>query len=329
MRWLHPEFLILLPVLLAIAFFVFRRADLRAAIRLPGVGALRAVPRSLGERLIRLPLILRVLAMGLMIVAMARPQKGEVERKVTSKGIDMVLVVDVSGSMRARDLAPDRLAAAKKVLGEFADRRRGDGIALVAFATSAYTLCPTTLDYATVQQFIARLSHGFVANDRTAIGTGLATALRSLRASEAKSRVVVLLTDGLNNSGTIQPMQAAEAAKAMGVRVYTIGVGTRGEAMMPVQDPWSGQEVLRPVTVDVDEPTLEKMAALTGGKYFRATDENVLRSIYDQIDKLEKSDREYAEYDNFDEKGPWLLLAAIGCIVTELLLGVTRLRGLP
>jgi len=327
MRWLTPFYLIGLVVVLWIGWRMFRTRKLRATVRISSSASLDAVPRTWTERLARLPSVLRLLALALVILAMGRPQVGEIQRKVTSHGVDIVLAVDVSGSMQARDFKPDRLGAAKEVVKQFIDQRKGDRIGLVVFATTAVTLCPATLDYEVAKEFVDRVHSGMVDDNQTAIGSGLATALKILESSNSKSKIVILLTDGQNNAGTILPLQAAEAAKALGVRVYTIGVGTRGIAMMPAI--FNGRRVLQPMRVDIDEKTLEEIADLTGGKYYRATDEKALKTIYDEIDQLEKSKIEFVDHDNFNEKAEWLILPALALLLLDLLLGATRFGGLP
>jgi len=190
-------------------------------------------------------------------------------------------------------------------------------------------VCPATVDTHALRDFTSRLRPGVVQQDGTAIGSGLATALQSLKDSDAEGRVIVLLTDGQNNAGLIQPLQAAAAARALGVRVYTIGVGTRGVAMVPVMDRFSGREVLRQAQVDIDEETLTRIAELTGGRYFRATDNEALAQIYGEIDRLEKREKEYVEYDNYDELAFWLILPALGLLLLDLLIAPSRLGAIP
>ena len=329
MRWVNPFFLALLPLVVGIAWWIFRSRRIKATLRFSDAMMLRRLPRSWSERFARLPSVLLLLAAGLLVVAMARPQFGEVERRVTSRGIDIVLAMDVSGSMRAQDFQPDRLGAAREVVKTFVSERKGDQLALVTFATSAFTLCPATLDYGVVEEFVDRVEHGMIDGQSTAIGTGLATALKSLEESKAKSKIVILLTDGVNNAGTVSPLQAAEAAKALTVRVYTIGVGSHGTAQIPVRDPWTGRQVLRLMEVDLDEESLTKVAEMTGGKYYRATDNEALEKIYNEINQLEKSEREYIEHDNFDDWAEWLILPALGFLLVEMALGSTRFGGLP
>ncbi len=329
MRWLNPEYLLLLLVAGWLAWRIFARPQTRPAIRFSATAALRAIPRTFTERMRHLPGAVRIGALALMIVAMARPQAGQVERHVTSRGIDIVLILDVSGSMRARDFEPDRLGAAKEVIKSFVQDRKGDRISVVAFAGSAFTLCPATLDVNVINEFVDRIQAGVIEQDGTALGMGLATALKSLKGSDAPGRIAILLTDGVNNTGTIQPLQAAEAAKALGVRTYTIGVGSEGVALYPFVDRRTGREVLQPVQVDIDEKSLQEIAKMTGAKYYRATDKHALREIYEDIDKIEKTKHEYIEYDMFDELAPWLLWPALALLLLDLLIAPTRLGGLP
>ena len=264
----------------------------------------------------------------LAVVAMARPQTGAARIEVKSEGIDIVLVLDISGSMRAEDFKPhNRLTVAKRVAREFVDGRKGDRIGLVVFSGGAYTQCPLTLDHGIVQQLMGDVDFGQVP-DGTAIGMALATATNRLREAKGKSRVVILLTDGQNNAGEIDPITAAEAAHALGVRVYTIGAGTDGPARIPVDDPVFGR---RYVTVDasVDEKTLKEIARLTGGRYFRATSAQALEEIYKEIDGLEKSEAETVEYVQYDEKGPLLALAAALMLAAALLLAETAGSRIP
>jgi Ca-activated chloride channel family protein len=246
-----------------------------------------------------------------IVTALARPQTGSARIDVKSEGIDIMLALDISGSMRAEDFKPyNRLYVAKDVAREFLRGRSGDRIGLVVFAGGAYTQCPLTLDYGILEELIAAVDFGQVP-DGTAVGMGLATALNRLRERQAKSRVVILLTDGQNNAGDVDPITAAEAARALGVRVYTIGAGTDGPARVPVDDPVFGR---RYVTIDasLDEPTLRRIAEITGGRYYRATSAEGLLEIYKEIDRMERTEAETVETVRYEEKGPWVaLLAAI------------------
>ncbi len=264
--------------------------------------------------------VMRIVALALFIIAMARPQYGRIERETFSEGIDIALVLDVSLSMRAGDFQPNRLEAAKDVIKQFVLERRGDRLSLVIFGGEAATLVPLTLDSDVVYSFVERVRFNLVSGDTTAIGMGLATALDRLRESKAKSKVVILLTDGENNAGKIDPQKAAEAARALGAKVYTIGVGSNSPQIGPF-----GMRV----DAGLDEASLTKMAEVTGGKYFRAGDEEKLRDIYQQIDKLEKSKIESTQFDNFNELLHWFVLPALCLLLIELALRSTRFILLP
>jgi len=258
--------------------------------------------------------------LALLIFALARPQHGKVERETFSEGIDIALVLDVSLSMRAGDFHPNRLEAAKDVLKQFVLDRRGDRQTLVIFGSEAATLVPLTLDSGVVYSFVDRIRFNLVNGETTAIGMGLATALDRLRESKAKSRIAILLTDGENNAGKIDPLKAAEAARALGVKVYTIGVGSNSSQIGPF-----GMRL----DAGLDETTLKQIAELTGGVYFRATDEEKLSEIYEQIDKLEKSKIEATQFDNFNDLVHWFAVPALLLLLLEAALRSTRFVLVP
>ncbi len=273
-------------------------------------------------------LVLRVLLLGLVIGALARPQTGRSRHTTYSEGIDIMLVLDTSGSMQAQDFEPkNRLHVAKEVIKDFISKRPQDRIGLVVFAADALTQCPLTLDHALLAKLVDGVDFGLL-DDGTAIGVGLATACNRLRASQAKSKVVVLLTDGQNNAGMVDPMTAARVAASLGLRVYTIGVGTHGRAPIPVDDPVFGRRLIS-VEVDIDEVTMRKIAELTNGKYFRATDAEELVAIYNQIDQLEKSKVESETYVEYTDRFLWLVVPALGLFLLELGLSETILRETP
>ena len=262
-------------------------------------------------------------------MALARPQDVERLSRTNTEGIDIMLAIDVSGSMLARDFRPDRITAAKEVAGSFIADRYGDRIGLVAFAGEAFTQSPLTTDQGTLQTLLARIRSGLI-EDGTAIGNGLATAINRLRESEAKSKVIILLTDGVNNRGEIAPQTAAEIAKAQGIRVYTIGVGTEGMA------PYSAVNIYGTPTggtvmakVEIDEKTLRSIAEQTGGQYFRATDKAKLKAIYDQINQLEKSKVEVTEHVTYHEQFLLWALAGLGLLVLEFLFSNLVLKRIP
>ncbi len=320
-------FWLLLLLVPMVGWYVWRTLKGGAAIRLSSVAAVVRAPRTWRYYVRHLPFVLRVAAVVFMIVALARPRSAERTSTANTEGIDIVLAVDVSGSMLARDFQPDRIGAAKEMAGEFISHRVGDRIGIVAFAGEAYTQSPLTTDQGTLQTLLARLRSGII-DDGTAIGNGLATAINRLRESDAKSKVIILMTDGENNAGQIAPATAAEIAAEQSIRVYTIGVGSRGTAPYPAQDIF-GNITFVPMKVEFNEDILRQIASTTGGRYFRATDNQTLRAIYDEINTLEKSKVEISEYTTYTEEYlPWVL-AAIGLIVAEFLLTTLLLKRLP
>jgi Ca-activated chloride channel family protein len=291
------------------------------------VAGARNAPRTLRYWLRHVPFILRGMAVALIIVALARPQDIEEQSRTNAEGIDIMLAIDISSSMLARDFEPDRLTSAKAVAAEFVADRYGDRIGLALFAGESFTQSPLTTDKGTLQTLLMRLRSGII-EDGTAIGNGLATAINRLRESEAKSKVIILLTDGVNNRGEIAPLMAANIAADMGIKVYTIGVGTRGKAPYPAVDMF-GNMVFQMMDVEIDEQTLEQIAKTTGGRYFRATDRDKLKSIYDEINSLEKSKVEITDLTIYHERFLPLLLLAIGLLVAEFLLEKVVLKRIP
>ncbi|MDE5731105.1 MAG: VWA domain-containing protein [Alistipes sp.] len=328
MHFASPHLLWLLGIApLAVLYALWRARQGRASIRISTVDGALGTPRTWRYWLRPLPVALRTAAVALLVVALARPQSVEQGATRTSEGIDIVLALDISTSMLARDLEPDRLRAAKQVAGTFVADRPGDRIGLVAFAGEAFTQSPLTTDQGTLQTLLGRLRSGVV-EDGTAIGNGLATALNRLRESQAKSKVVILLTDGENNRGEIAPLTAAEIARDQGVRVYTIGVGTHGTAPYPTVDYFGNPTVVQ-AQVRIDEQTLSRIAELTGGRYFRATDNEKLRAIYDEINRLEKSRVEISEYTIYSEEYLSWAIAALLLLLLEILLRTFVLKTLP
>jgi Ca-activated chloride channel family protein len=333
----HAIWILPLCVLWVYAWFKLRPHQKSArvpAVRLSSIQSLRALKPSKKIFLRRATEMLRVLAWMLLCVAMLRPQTGNHQKKVRSEGIDLMLAVDVSGSMRALDLDADtaleqrqnRLGVVKHVVDTFVQARPNDQIGLVVFGQEAYTQCPLTLDHGIVSTFLTSLTVG-MAGDGTAIGMGLATAVKRLEASKAKSKVVVLLTDGVNNSGEIGPEQAAELAEALGIKVYTIGAGTQGKAPVVV-DTLFGKQVAYE-EVHIDEDVLKKVAEKTGGAYFRAEDEKALQAIYKRIDALEKTEASMHRYLDYNDEYPLFIALALGLLLLETVLLSTRLRTLP
>lgn len=272
--------------------------------------------------------ILRWLALGTFIIALARPQKALQEENIDAEGIDIMLVIDLSSSMLSRDFKPDRLEASKQVAADFIDRRPFDRIGLVAFAGEAFTQCPLTTDHQVLKEFLGNIKCGFL-EDGTAIGMGLATAVSRIKETTSKSKVIILLTDGENNTGYVQPLQAGEIAKEFNVKVYTIGVGSRGEAMTPIGKRSDGEYVFKMSRVQINEPLLREIAQMTGGEYNRANNNQALINIYDRIDKLEKSAYEATvikrKADTFHN---WVYLGLL-LLGFELLLRNTLLKNLP
>ena len=288
MHFASPYLLWLLLLLVPIVgYYIWRTIKGGASIQISSVDGVLRAPRTVRYYLRHAPFTLRTAAFAMLIVALARPQDVERLSHTSTEGIDIMLSIDVSGSMLARDFKPDRITAAKEVAGSFVADRYGDRIGLVAFAGEAYTQSPLTTDQGTLQTLLSRIRSGLI-EDGTAIGNGLATAINRLRESEAKSKVIILLTDGVNNRGEIAPLTAAEIAKAQGIRVYTIGVGTEGMAPYPAVDMF-GQMTFVQQKVEIDEKTLTSIAEMTGGRYFRATDKEKLKAIYDEINQMERS----------------------------------------
>ena len=326
MTFLYPNILwlaVLIPLLAAYYIFVARR---KASLTVSTIGGKRA-PRTLRYWLRPLPIVLRLTAMALFIVALARPVNITQEHEATTDGIDIVLSMDISGSMLARDFTPNRLTSAKHLAAEFVANRRGDRIAIVAFAGEAFTQAPLTSDQATIETMLSRLRSGIV-EDGTAIGNGLATAINRLRESSAKSKVIILLTDGVNNRGQISPLMAAEIARDMGIKVYTIGVGTRGRAPYPAVDMFGNQTTVM-ADVEIDEDLLREIASMTGGKYYRAVNDEALREIYAEINELETSKVQVTNYQTYEELFLMWALVGLLLLVAEFIFDKVVLNRLP
>ena len=329
MHFASPHYLWLLTLLAPmIAYYVWRTMQGGAAIQISTVEGVARAPKSVRYYLRHLPFALRAAAFALLVVALARPQDVEQNVRTNTEGIDIMLAIDVSGSMLARDFKPDRITAAKEVAGSFISDRYGDRIGLVAFAAEAFTQSPLTTDQSTLQTLLAQIRSGLIDDSGTAIGNGLATAINRLRESDAKSKVVILLTDGVNNRGEITPITAAEIAKAQNIRVYTIGVGTEGMAPYPAVDMFGNITFVKQ-KVEIDEKTLTAMAEMTGGRYFRATDNAKLKAIYDEINQLEKSKVEVTEHLSYHEQFLAWVLAALGLLLAEFLLANLVLKRIP
>ena len=324
MTFAHPWWLLALAALPVLVWRARRRGDV-PGLRFSVAGEARALPSTGWARWRWLPDALTLAALALGVVALARPQQTDAVRERTTEGIDIVLALDISTSMTAEDFAPNRFEAAKTVAAEFVRGRESDRIGLVVFAAQAYTQAPLTLDYTFLQTMLRDVRMGVI-EDGTAIGTALATATARLRDSDAESKVVILLTDGQNNRGQVDPQTAAEAAQALGVKVYAIGVG--GDAAAPRRRvPFGG--LLSAPTAEVDEEALRAVAQTTGGRYFRATDAEALRSIYDSISELERTEIEETVYLDVDERYPLALWPALACLLLAVTLSATRLREVP
>ena len=328
MHFAYPYLLWLLLLLVPlVGYYIWRTLKGGATIQISSIDGVKGAPRTIRYYLRHAPFVLRMAAFALLVVALARPQDVERLSHTDTEGIDIMLSIDVSGSMLARDFKPDRVTAAKEVAGAFIADRYGDRIGLVAFAGEAFTQAPLTTDQGTLQTLLSRIRSGLI-EDGTAIGNGLATAINRLRESEAKSKVVILLTDGVNNRGSITPMTAAEIAKAQGIRVYTIGVGTEGMAPYPAMDMF-GQMTFVQQKVEIDEKTLTAIAEMTGGRYFRATDKEKLRAIYDEINRMERSKVEVSEHVTYHELFLNWVLGALALLVAEFLLSTLLLKRIP
>ncbi|MBK6397415.1 MAG: VWA domain-containing protein [Bacteroidetes bacterium] len=327
MKFANPYFFLLfllIPVMIAFYFFYLNKK--RTQIQFSGFENFDGMRPSFRQRFHYLPFVLKLLAFSLAIVALARPQSSLSGRDIKTEGIDIMMALDISSSMLAEDLKPNRIEAAKKVAEEFIDSRPNDRIGLVVFGGESFTQCPLTTDHSVLKNLFAGIQSGILA-DGTAIGEGLGTAVNRIRNSRAKSKVVILLTDGVNNIGSIAPETAGEIAKTFGIRVYTIGVGTRGMAPYPVKSPFGIQ--YQNVEVQIDEPVLKKIAGETDGKYFRATNTGKLKEIYSEIDKLEKTKIDVTEFHNYTEEFYPLALGALLLLVLDILLRFTLFKKLP
>lgn len=329
MEFANPKILWLLVVVpFYVAYYIWRTTQGGASIVISTTDSLRSAPRTFRYYLRHLPIALRAVALALIIVASARPQSVEHETKTETDGIDIVLAVDISGSMLARDFQPDRLTSAKEVASQFVANRQGDRIGLVVFAGEAFTQTPLTTDQSSLQTLLGRLRSGVV-EDGTAIGNGLATAVNRLRESDSKSKVIILLTDGVNNRGQIAPLTVADIAKAQGIKVYTIGVGRNGTAPYPVFDERGREVYTVEMKVEIDERMLQEIAQKTGGKYFRATDKLSLERIYNEIDSMEKSKVEKFDITHIHEEFLLFVLWALALLLAEFMIKYIVLKRIP
>jgi Ca-activated chloride channel family protein len=311
--FLNPEFFwLFLLIPMAIAWFFWKRHHQTATLKMSSTKGFSG-SNSLLVRLKPMLNVLRILALSSLIIAMARPRTVDVSSQTkTTRGIDIVMAIDVSGSMLARDFKPNRMEAIKKVASNFVDERPNDRIGLVVYASEAYTKTPVTSDKAVILENIKSIKYDNVLQDGTGIGMGLATAVNRLKDSKAKSKVIILMTDGVNNAGFIEPETAADIAKQYGIKVYTIGIGTNGMADSPYQMTPSGQILFQMMKVEIDEQLLKNIARKTEGKYFRATDNSKLAEIYDSINKLETSEVTELKFYDYDEKyRPFVWIAGL------------------
>ena len=316
--------LVIIPVM--IAWYFWKGYKRQPSVKYSSLGFLRGFSPTIKERLRHIPFILRLLAVVLFIVALARPQTFSSGEDIYTEGIDIAMVLDISGSMLAEDLKPNRLEAAKDVIDNFINGRTSDRIGLVVFARDAFTQCPLTVDYPVLRNLLKDIKSGMI-EDGTAIGNAIANGVNRLKDSEAKSKIIILLTDGVNNAGEVDPVSAAEIAKTFGIRIYTIGVGTRGNAPFPVQTPFGIRYQMAPV--EIDEAVLQKIAGITDGHYFRATDNRTLEDIYGKIDRLEKTRVEITSYRNAKELFYGWLGGGIFLLFAEISLSRTVLRKIP
>jgi Ca-activated chloride channel family protein len=327
MEFLHPEYLYLLLLLVPLTlWYIVRLSKTQASFRLASTDAFNGLKPGFRVYMRHFPFLLRLLSIALVIIVIARPQSVSSWEESETQGIDIVLALDVSGSMLAQDLKPDRLQAAKKVAAEFITDRSNDNIGLVIFAGESFTQCPLTTDHKVLLNLLDDINFGMI-DDGTAIGLGLATSVNRLKESQSQSKVVILLTDGTNNSGQIAPLTAADLARSYGIRVYTVGVGTKGMAPTPVNTPFGIR--MQNMPVDIDEETLTEIAAITGGQYFRAQDTEGLRQVYNEIDEMEKYLISVQNVTRRQELFLPFALAALALILLELLLRRTWLRSIP
>ena len=320
--------LLLIPYII---WYVMRNKKSTPAMQVSDTHAYMKAPRSYKVYLLHVPFLLRIVTLSMLVLVIARPQTTDNWQNTEIEGIDIMMAVDVSTSMLAQDLKPNRIEAAKEVAAEFINGRPNDNIGLTIFAGESFTQCPLTIDHAVLLNLFrdidCSITQRGMIDDGTAIGMGIANAVSRLKDSKAKSKVVILLTDGSNNRGDISPLTAAEIAKSFGVRVYTIGVGTNGTAPYPVQTSMGVQYINQPV--EIDESTLTQIASISGGNYFRATSNDKLRQVYDEIDKLEKTKLNVKEFSKREEEYQVFALIALVCILLEVLLKNSILKRIP
>lgn len=329
MEFASPKILWFLLLLIPlVTYYIYRARQGGAAVTVSTIDTVKRAPKTIRYYMRHIPFVLRCAALSLIVVAIARPQSAEHYTNTTTEGIDIVLAVDVSTSMLAKDFTPDRLSVAKEVASEFISDRTGDRIGLVVFAGESFTQSPLTTDQSSLQTMLGRITSGVI-EDGTAIGNGLATSINRLRESEAKSKVVILLTDGVNNRGEISPLTAAKIAKDMGIKVYTIGIGRRGTAPYPIFDERGREVDVVNMKVEIDEKILRDIAEQTGGEYFRATDKQTLEAIYDRINQLEKSKVEVENRTTLHEEFLVFVLCALAALLLEFIIEKIILKRIP
>lgn len=329
MIFANPSYIYLLLLLIPlIGWYFWKMRKNQASVEMSSSQAFDA-PKAVTAKvyLRHVPFVLRMIAIALVIVILARPQSTNSWQNSSTEGIDIMMAIDISSSMLAQDLRPNRLEAAKNVAAAFINGRPNDNIGLVVFSAESFTQCPLTTDHAILLNLFKNIQSGMI-EDGTAIGLGLANAVSRIKDSQAKSKVIILLTDGSNNRGEIAPVTAAEIAKTFGIRVYTIGVGTKGEAPYPFRLP-GGMIQTQMIPVDIDEPTLKQIATTTGGQYFRATDNASLKEIYSEIDQMEKTKISVREYSKKQEEYKNIALLLLALLLLELLLNHTLLKKIP
>ena len=329
MEFASPKTLWFLLLLVPLAaYYIYRCRQGGAAVTVSTTDTVKRAPKTFRYYLRHIPFVLRCAALSLIVVAIARPQSAEHYTNTTTEGIDIVLAVDVSTSMLAKDFTPDRLSVAKEVASEFISDRTGDRIGLVVFAGESFTQSPLTTDQSSLQTMLGRITSGII-EDGTAIGNGLATSINRLRESDAKRKVVILLTDGVNNRGEISPLTAAKIAKDMGIKVYTIGIGRRGTAPYPLFDNQGREVDVVNMKVEIDEKILRDIASQTGGEYFRATDKQTLEAVYDRINQLEKSRVEVENRTTLHEEFLLFVLWALAALLLEFIINRIVLKRIP
>ena len=327
MVFANPLYLFLLLLLIpVIVWYILKQKNAQASLQVSTTQAFDKMPKSYKVYLRHVRFALRILVITCLIIVLARPQSTDNWQNSSTEGVDIVLALDISGSMMARDFKPDRVEAAKDVAAQFVSGRENDNIGLVIFAGESFTMCPMTTDHAVLLNLMKDVHCGMV-DDGTAIGDGLATAINRIKDGPAKSKTIILLTDGTNNAGDIAPLTAAQIAKSLGIRVYTIGVGSKGLAPYPVQTPYG--ITYQNMPVEIDESALQQIAATADGKYFRATNKNVLKNIFEELDKMEKTKLTVKEYSRKEEDFmPWAILALV-LLGMEIVLRNTLLRNIP